>query len=74
MHRGQQLLFIRPLTEGESGWKAPWTKYIRLRSAQWGAALATDVSRGTLSVVTYAPYWYREACCVADSAVLYRKN
>jgi mannosyltransferase len=74
MHPGQQLLFIRPLTEGAQNWKAPWTYAIRLRAAQWGGALSADVANGTLSVRAVAPDSYREACCVANSAVLYRKR
>ncbi|HLI59261.1 MAG TPA: glycosyltransferase family 39 protein [Solirubrobacteraceae bacterium] len=71
---GQQLLFIRPLTEGVQNWKAPWTYAIHLRSAQWGAALTAEVANGALSVRATAPATYREACCVADSAILYRKR
>jgi mannosyltransferase len=70
---GQQLLFVRPLTEGAQNWQAPWTVYVRRRSAQWGAILQADVSNGTLTPVATAPHNYRGACCVADSAVLYRK-
>ncbi len=70
---GQQLLFIRPLTEGAQGWQAPWTVYVRRRSAQWGAILQADVANGTLKPVAAAPHNYRGSCCVADSAVLYRK-
>ena len=67
---GQQLLFIRPLTEGAQNWKAPWTVLIRRRSAQWGAIIAADKS---LIPERWAPHYYRGACCVADSAVLYKK-
>jgi mannosyltransferase len=74
MHPGQQLLFIRSLTEGVDNWKAPWTAAIRLHSAQWGAALSSEVSNGTLSVRATAPDTYQEDCCVANSAVLYRKS
>ncbi len=74
MHPGQQIMFVRPLTEGAHNWEAPWTLYIRRRSAQWGAAFTTEVSQGRLSVVATAPDTYREACCVADSAVLYRRD
>ena len=70
---GQQLLFVRPLTEGAQNWKAPWTKYVRRRSAQWSQALTNDVSRGILAPEDYAPHDYRGSCCVADGAVLYRK-
>jgi mannosyltransferase len=67
---GQQLLFIRPLTEGAQNWQAPWTVLIRRRSAQWGAIIAADKS---LVREAWAPHNYRGACCVADSAVLYKK-
>jgi mannosyltransferase len=72
MHRGQQLLFVRPLTEGAQNWKAPWTRYIRRRSAQWGAGLTADVRKGILTPLDYAPHHYHDTCCVADSAVIYR--
>jgi hypothetical protein len=67
---GQQLLFVRPLTEGAQNWKAPWTQLVRRRAAQWGALLAADHS---LQPVSWAPHNYRGACCVADGALLYRK-
>jgi mannosyltransferase len=66
---GQQLLFVRPLTEGAHNWEAPWTELVRRRSAQWGAILQAD--RNLVPVWT-APHNYRGACCVADSAVLYK--
>ena len=74
MHSGQQLLFVRPLTEGANNWKAPWTRYVRRRSAQWTAGLAADVRKGLLTPLNYAPHNYHDTCCVADSAVLYRYN
>jgi hypothetical protein len=67
----QQVLFVRPLTEGAQNWQAPWTLLIRRRSAQWGALLASDPS---LKPVAWAPHSYRGACCVADSALLYKKT
>ncbi len=67
---GQQLLFVRPLTEGAQSWQAPWTELVRRRSAQWGAIFAADRA---LVPVAWAPHSYRGACCVADSAVLYKK-
>jgi MFS family permease len=67
---GQQILYVRPLTEGVSNWKAPWTQLVRRRAAQWGAILAADHS---LRAVAVAPHNYRGACCVANSAVLYQK-
>jgi hypothetical protein len=70
---GQQLLFVRPLTEGAQSWEASWTQLVRRRSAQLGALLATDAANGSLQTVAIAPHNYRDACCVGDSAVLYRK-
>ncbi len=70
---GQQLLYVRPLTEGAQNWQAPWTQLVRRRSAQWGQILTSDVTKGTLKTVAWAPHYYRGACCVADSALLYEK-
>lgn len=70
LKRGQQVLYIRPLTEGETNWKVTYTELIRRRSAQWGAVLQSDPR---LKPVAWAPHTYRGACCIADSAVLYRK-
>ncbi len=67
---GQQVLFVRPMTEGAQSWEAPWTVMVRRRSAQWGSILQSDPS---LKPVAWAPHNYRGACCVADSAVLYKK-
>jgi hypothetical protein len=68
---GQQVLYIRPLTEGVQGWKAPWTSEIRTRSAQWGEILQNDRQ---FKREAWAPHNYRGACCVADSAILYVKK
>jgi hypothetical protein len=70
---GQQLLYVRPLTEGAKNWEAAWAQLVRRRSAQWGHLLQDDRANGTLVPVATAPHNYRSACCVADSAVLYRK-
>jgi len=70
---GQQLLYVRPLTERAQNWKAPWTQLVRRRAAQWGAILQADVDGGILKPVAWAPHSYRVTCCVADSAVLYQK-
>jgi hypothetical protein len=66
---GQQVLFVRPLTEGAQNWKASWTQLVRRRSAQWGEILSSDPH---LVPIAWAPHNYRSACCVANSAVLYR--
>jgi hypothetical protein len=70
---GQQLLYVRPLTEGAQNWKAAWAQLVRRRSAQWGQLLQDDRANGTLVPTDTAPHNYRGACCVANSAVLYRK-
>ena len=70
---GQQLLYIRPLTEGAQNWKAPWTSLVRLRAAQWGQILQNDVDSGMLKPVAFGPDNYRGAAILAYSAVLYRK-
>jgi mannosyltransferase len=70
---GQQLLFVRPLTEGERNWKRPWSVLVRRRAAQWGQLLTNDVANGTLTQVGTAPNTYPGDCCVANSAALYRK-
>jgi hypothetical protein len=71
---GQQLLFVRPLTVGVENWDEPWTQLVRRRSAQWGAILQADVAAGVLKPVAVAPHNYAQACCVADSAVLYDRS
>jgi mannosyltransferase len=70
---GQQLLYVRPLTEGEKSWRPAWTQLVRRRAAQWGAILQSDVNQGILRPIALAPHNYRGSCCVADSAVLYQK-
>ena len=70
---GQQLLYIRPLTEGAQNWKAPWVSLVRTRSAQWGQILQDDVDSGVLKQVAIAPHNYRGASILAYSAVLYQK-
>jgi len=70
---GQQLLYVRPLTEGQNNWKASWTYEVRLRAAQWGQILQNDVNSGVLKVEAYAPHNYRGASILAYSAVLYQK-
>jgi mannosyltransferase len=70
---GQQLLYVRPLTEGANNWKSSWTQLVRRRSAQWGQILQDDVNRGVLKAVATAPHNYRGASILAYSAVLYEK-
>jgi mannosyltransferase len=67
---GQQLLYIRPLTEGVANWSAPWTLEIRRQSAIYGRIIQEDKQ---LVPEAWAPHNYVGACCIADSAVLYKK-
>jgi hypothetical protein len=67
---GQQVLFIRPMTEGAGTWFAGWTELVRFRAAQWSGIIGSDRQ---LVPETWAPHHYPGACCVADSAVLYKK-
>jgi mannosyltransferase len=39
---GQHVLLMRPIIGPVSGWKAPWTKLVRVRSAQWARAMSHD--------------------------------
>jgi mannosyltransferase len=71
---GQQLLYIRPLTEGAKNWESPWASLVQLRAAQWGQLLSKDVAAGTLTQVASAPENYPGDCCVASSAALFRKS
>ncbi len=66
---GQHVLYVQPLTEGAKNWQAAWTRLVRRRSAQWGALLQADRQ---LKPIARAPHYYRSACCVADSAILYQ--
>ncbi len=70
---GQQLLYVRPLTEGAKNWSAPWARLVRRRAAQWGQILTGDVADGSLKPIAWAPHNYRSACCIASAAVLYQK-
>jgi mannosyltransferase len=70
---GQQLLYVRPLTEGQKNWKSSWTSLVRRRAAQWGQILQNDVDAGVLRAVAVAPHNYRGSSILAYSAVLYQK-
>jgi mannosyltransferase len=67
---GGQLLFVAPVTDQRRDWRAPWTKLVRRRAAQWGALLEADPG---LRPVATAPTFYRTALTVGLRAVLYRK-
>jgi mannosyltransferase len=39
---GNDLLLVRPVTENEQNWSAPWTSLVRRRSSQWSRQLRHD--------------------------------
>ncbi len=39
---GKDILLVRPVTENNASWKAPWTSLVRRRSAQWARLLRED--------------------------------
>ncbi len=70
---GGRILFVRPLTEGESAWSSTWATLVRRRAAQWGELLDHDPSLVRLPGA-WAPRDYRGSCCVASNAVVYLKR
>jgi mannosyltransferase len=73
MHAGQRLLVIRPMTEGVWNWTQDWSNLVRLRSAQWGQAIAEDPQLRLLPGL-YAPHKYNGSCCTASSALVFVKR
>jgi mannosyltransferase len=47
---GGHVLIVRPVIRSDASWKAPWTKLVRRRSAQWARALAADERFGRVDV------------------------
>jgi hypothetical protein len=47
---GGHVLIVRPVIRTDASWKAPWTKLVRRRSAQWGRAMAADERFGRIDV------------------------
>jgi mannosyltransferase len=66
---GGRLLFVAPVTDDRRDWRAPWTRLVRRRAAQWGALLE---AAGLRRVAT-APRFYRQALTVGLRAVLYER-
>jgi mannosyltransferase len=42
MKVGQHVLLMRPVIGAQGGWRAPWTKLVRRKSAEWAAAMQRD--------------------------------
>ncbi len=70
---GQRLAVIRPLTEGEHDWTEAWSELVRQRSARLSGVLASDPQLRVLAGF-HAPHFYRSACCIASSALIYVKR
>jgi hypothetical protein len=68
---GRRLLLVAPVTDNPRSWRAPWTKLVRRRSAQYGAAIQSDPRFRRLAA---APTFYRYPSTVAVRAVLYEKT
>jgi MFS family permease len=68
--RGGHMLFVAPVTEHRRDWRAPWTKLVRRRAAQWGALI--EATPG-LRKAAAAPQFYRESLTVGLHGVLYRR-
>jgi hypothetical protein len=47
---GGHVLIVRPVIRSDASWRAPWTKLVRRRSAQWARALAADERFGRVDV------------------------
>src|SRR6185436_15324689 len=68
---GGRVLIVHPVTSRADDWDAPWTELVRRRSAQWGAALATDPR---LEFVKAVPVRYRRATRIGVRGVIYEKK
>jgi hypothetical protein len=69
--RSSHVLLVHPVTARVDDWDAPWTQLVRRRSAQWGAALATDTR---FKLIGPAPDFYRRATRIGVRGVLYEKT
>jgi mannosyltransferase len=47
---GAHVLIVRPVIRSDASWRAPWTKLVRRRSAQWSKTLARDERFGRIEV------------------------
>jgi mannosyltransferase len=49
---GARVLLVRPIVRGVEGWSAPWTRLVRIRSAEIADALAADPRFRALATYT----------------------
>lgn len=68
---GTQVLLVRPLIGAGIAWDAPWTRLVRRRSAEWGAALGRDTRFERGAVI---PRVYPDELPRGVRAVLYTKT
>jgi mannosyltransferase len=69
--RGGRVLLVHPVTLRADDWDAPWTQLVRRRSAQWGAALASD---DRFEFVDAVPPTFRRATRIGVRGVIYEKT
>ena len=68
---GGRVLLVHPVTLRADDWDAPWTQLVRRRSAQWGAALASD---DRFKFVDAVPPTFRRATRIGVRGVIYEKT
>jgi mannosyltransferase len=68
---GGRVLLVHPVTLRADDWDAPWTQLVRRRSAQWGAALASDPR---FELVDAVPPTFRRATRIGVRGVIYEKT
>jgi len=73
---GGRVLIVHPVTSRADDWDAPWTELVRRRSAQWGAALATDPRLKPVAAFNNGavPRTYRRATRIGVRGVMYEKT
>jgi len=67
---GAHVLIVRPVIRSNASWRAPWTKLVRRRSAQWSKAMARDERFGRIDV---EPFRYSSDVLDGVRATLYTK-
>jgi hypothetical protein len=68
--RGSHLVLVRPVIGNDAAWHAPWTRLVRLRSAQWARVLRSD---SRLRAIQAAPTRDSHAHRVGVRAIVYEK-
>lgn len=71
MEPGSRLLLVRPHVDDRRRWRAPWTRLVARRSAQWAAALERDQR---LRRIARVPGPRRPTARTSVTAVLYQRT